>query len=111
MKKLTLGFEVETSGCVDTSKPFLLLIVYWYLKTFIIMANTELRFLCRTCPSEDFATISAWDGNTIILRIENWEKELYDSPIQTSIVLDKSTAIKFAKTLRTEINTIEDKPF
>jgi len=66
------------------------------------MAKFELKFLDKSddstievqkCPSE----------NTIII-------SLYDDveKINTSIFLDKSTAIKFAKTLRTEINKITE---
>ncbi len=70
------------------------------------MANTELRFICNLCGSEDFATITSYDKDYILLSVENWDKECDDYPIKSSIVLDKSTAIKLAKTLRTEINKI-----
>lgn len=48
------------------------------------------------------------------IRVNNYEKEeirieIYDAiKGSTTIFLDKSTAIKFAKTLRTEINKITE---
>lgn len=66
------------------------------------MAKFELKFLDKSddstievqkCPTEDTIIISLYD---------DVEK------INTSIFLDKSTAIKFAKTLRTEINKITE---
>ena len=64
------------------------------------MARFELKFLDKL----DDSTIEVEKSeNTIII-------SLYDDveKINTSIFLDKSTAIKFAKTLRTEINKITE---
>tara|TARA_R110000851_G_scaffold121918_1_gene251015 strand:- start:432 stop:635 length:204 start_codon:yes stop_codon:yes gene_type:complete len=67
------------------------------------MAKYDLKFLDRT---EDSAYIkckmkdTSAGGIICILSEENDQK--------TVIWLDKSTAIKFAKTLRTEINKIQD---
>ena len=63
------------------------------------MANFELRFLCDF-NNEDYITCKSADDDTISIVI-CYENTNYD------ILLDKSTAIKFAKTLRTEINKIE----
>lgn len=63
------------------------------------MAKFDLKFLCATdgknCTIETKANddmISVW---------------LYEKGRINEILLDKSTAIKFAKTLRTEINKIK----
>ena len=77
------------------------LIVYRCLKTVNFMAKFDLRFI--DC---EFNTIS----------IKCWKVEFPDSILinltqgesYKQIRLDKSTAIKFAKTLRTEINKITE---
>jgi hypothetical protein len=80
------------------------LIVYWYLKTFIIMAKFSIKFL--DCNFET--------NKSIIVEADLLEKEIFigiENAINkefVSIYLDKSTAIKFAKTLRTEINKITE---
>ncbi len=63
------------------------------------MANIEIRFNC-----------SSGDGDYLKIECSTTEIEIVGycdgEPIQ--LFLDKSTAIKFAKTLRTEINKIQD---
>ncbi len=68
------------------------------------MANTELRFLCDT-QNGDYIKVFETEKERIVISIT--EEETRE---QLEIVLDKSTAIKFAKTLRTEINNIKE-PF
>lgn len=64
------------------------------------MAKFELKFLdCRN----DFQTISTQVNNVNQISIIISTGESY-----TQICLDKSTSIKFAKTLRTEINKITE---
>jgi hypothetical protein len=61
------------------------------------MANIELRFICRV-ENSDYIKIGSDEKDIVLtLRIGDTVSE---------IVFDKSTAIKFAKTLRTEINKI-----
>jgi len=58
-------------------------------------------------------TCNSGDGTILETQI-NWKNEIYvgikhpSDENMLGIVLDKSTAIKFAKTLRTEINKIKD---
>jgi len=62
------------------------------------MAKFDLKFI----DSEDKTTIETWIDNgavKVIITPEAGSREI--------INLDKSTAIKFAKTLRTEINKME----
>ena len=61
------------------------------------MAKIDLKFLCKESVG---CYISANSRDTII------EIELFECETINTIFLDKSTAIKFAKTLRTEINKI-----
>lgn len=68
------------------------------------MANFELRFLCGsfdgsfiTAKTVIYDEYSAID---IVITDENGSKH--------SVCFDKSTAIKFSKTLRTEINKITE---
>tara|TARA_R110000772_G_scaffold169466_1_gene281345 strand:- start:590 stop:805 length:216 start_codon:yes stop_codon:yes gene_type:complete len=67
------------------------------------MAKYDLKFLDL---SDDSVTISTYctDQNEICIRLIDED----DSIVGYSIFLDKSTAIKFAKTLRTEINKIQE---
>ena len=74
------------------------LTVYRYLKTFIIM-GIQLRFNCLDRHTDFIETKII--GNLINVSGEFDKRAFY-------LTLDKSTAIKFAKTLRTEINKIED---
>lgn len=77
------------------------------LKTFILMAQFDLKFLC--CHGS---------GDTIKVEyLKQVDSEFNEHWISIQIVqdgnmipisLDKSTAIKFAKTLRTEINKITE---
>jgi hypothetical protein len=64
------------------------------------MANIELRFRCL-CDSNDWVRIDKGISNTIVLVTRH-------SGSTNLITMDKSTAIKFAKTLRTEINKITE---
>lgn len=63
------------------------------------MANITLQF---NCDSGDCSYVETFinDQNKITVQIDNGDDALL-------VFLDKSTAIKFAKTLRTEINKIE----
>lgn len=63
------------------------------------MAKFDLKFI----DCEDNSTIETWidhDAIKVIITPESGSRSI--------INLDKSTAIKFAKTLRTEINKIKD---
>ena len=66
------------------------------------MANIELRHLDCTC--ENYATINLCE----VYPQKYIKIDFYDVTSRriTPLILDKSTAIKFAKTLRTEINKI-----
>lgn len=68
------------------------------------MAKFELKFIDE---ENDFIFIECFENycNQIEIRIVCNEKECEN---QSTILLDKSTAIKFAKTLRTEINKITE---
>ncbi len=69
------------------------------------MAKFELRFL-DTLNSESYITTSSYFGEDLKeIYIEITNKKTTEKSI---IFLDKSTAIKFAKTLRTEINKITE---
>ena len=64
------------------------------------MAKIDLKFL--DIAQEDITIkVNVFDGREIEIILD--EKGKY-----SSIYLDKSTAIKFAKTLRTEINKIKE---
>lgn len=77
------------------------------------MAKFELKFKCSSmdgnsndwikCEKEDFKK-DGYDEDFIVVSIYNESNPCEDS----TIWLDKSTAIKFAKTLRTEINKITE---
>jgi len=77
---------------------FFYLIVYEYLKTLIIMARIDLKFL--DLSSSDTTIQVEEDNGLIYIKLFEGTNNL--------IQLDKSTAIKFAKTLRTEINKIKE---
>jgi hypothetical protein len=68
------------------------------------MAKFELKFIDQ---ENDYVYIECFENkcNTIEIRIVSTEVE-YEN--QSTILLDKSTAIKFTKTLRTEINKITE---
>lgn len=70
-------------------------------KTVIIMAKFELKF---KDIEQEHITIqtSVFNENEIEVMVKN------DGTIKGCVYLDKSTAIKFAKTLRTEINKITE---
>jgi len=63
------------------------------------MAKIDLRFLCDS-------DVSFIKVNKLTTDIKNIEITNTDINETMSVWLDKSTAIKFAKTLRTEINKI-----
>ena len=65
------------------------------------MAKFDLKFLDLNEDLNDYIKVNYTDENTIFISGE------YDN-YNFLIELDKSTAIKFAKTLRTEINKIKD---
>lgn len=69
------------------------------------MAKFELRFL-DSFNDESYITTSSYFGEDLKeIYIEITNKKTSEKSI---IFLDKSTAIKFAKTLRTEINKITE---
>lgn len=61
-------------------------------------AKIDLKFIDCQFPKDSIRTIE--DNGVIFIEVINEGLEAY-------ISLDKSTAIKFAKTLRTEINKIQ----
>jgi len=71
------------------------------------MAKFELKFLCNF-GSNDFITCEMQEQKDQEFN-EKWIKILISRDDSVSFIfLDKSTAIKFAKTLRTEINKITE---
>ena len=62
------------------------------------MAKIDLKFLCAS-GGDDFIKVNEDDGTVDITG--------YCNGSTFEVYLDKSTAIKFAKTLRTEINKID----
>jgi len=72
------------------------------------MAKFELKFIDETNENDFIAVIKCEllsgenEGNNIISIYGKCSNNIFE------IVLDKSTAIKFAKTLRTEINKITE---
>jgi hypothetical protein len=71
------------------------------------MANFELRFRDMLYPSDyikaEKSNYKSWEEDYILISFKLEENEE-----EQQIMLDKSTAIKFAKTLRTEINKITE---
>mgnify|MGYP003647361351 FL=1 len=61
----------------------------------------ETRFKCNRSDEDYLKVHSNLGGKDVIITLEI-------DGLETEIYLDKSTAIKFAKTLRTEINKIEN---
>jgi hypothetical protein len=68
------------------------------------MAKIELRHL--DCTSDNYATVEVCKNSVK----DKVKIDFYDTTTRTitPLILDRSTAIRFAKTLRTEINKIED---
>lgn len=64
------------------------------------MAKVELKFLDLSYPRTINIKVEEFNGDVFIV--------LQNGEIKNHIQFDKSTAIKFAKTLRTEINKIKD---
>lgn len=67
------------------------------------MAKFELRFIDVNFEERSVEVYKTPRNNQIVIKIYNEEEN-----IEQTIYLDKSTAIKFAKTLRTEINKITE---
>jgi len=63
------------------------------------MSNIEIRFKCKA-EINDFIKIERQEKNIVLVTNHNDSCNI--------IVMDKSTAIRFAKTLRTEINKITE---
>lgn len=74
------------------------------------MAKFELKFLdCLDINNLDNIKISVYKPSNEINYIKIISTEFKDNEeVTTGIYLDKSTAIKLAKTLRTEINKITE---
>lgn len=68
------------------------------------MAKFELKFLDADCNNTYISTNSYFGEGLKQIWIEIGTTD----SVKSFILLDKSTAIKFAKTLRTEINKITD---
>jgi hypothetical protein len=64
------------------------------------MAKFELKFFCTNSEEHDYIKVEKFDNEIVITGKHG--KSFFE------IDLDKSTAIKFAKTLRTEINKITE---
>lgn len=70
------------------------------------MAKFELKFKCN---SNDKSNIKCEYSGSVLSRPEEILITISDSETRIhEVYLDKSTAIKFAKTLRTEINKITE---
>ena len=96
----------QRSEAVDyTGFVFCNLIVYWYLKTFIFMAKFELKFI-DCVESSYFIQTEVINSDTDLGKVITIFGQSEGD--EFAIWLDKSTAIKFAKTLRTEINKITE---
>ena len=63
------------------------------------MANFEIRFNCKAVQG-DYMKVEVCEAHIIITS--------FIDGLESDVLFDKSTAIKFAKTLRTEINKIQD---
>ena len=75
------------------------------------MANVEIKFI-DNYENESYINVNVIDWNDknpindeIIIRLFDVNN---NNGSESIIILDKSTAIKFAKTLRTEINKIKE---
>ena len=69
------------------------------------MAKIDLKFLDHLCIGDDFVKVELYDEHSPNLIVISGSDSDGDRGY-FNIYLDKSTAIKFAKTLRTEINKI-----
>lgn len=63
------------------------------------MSNIEIRFKCKSEP-KDWVKVESFNDNIVLVTSHEDGVKL--------IHMDISTAIKFAKTLRTEINKIKE---
>lgn len=72
------------------------------------MAKIDLKFLCDTGGNDSYikCQVCSEEDRHSTIKIEISDPIATDEI--TSIFLDKSTAIKFAKTLRTEINKMTE---
>lgn len=75
------------------------------------MAKFELKFIDCVCPGSNIEVVA--EDNMIFIQGIDCSSFDLDNDVDNvkalfSIWLDKSTAIKFAKTLRTEINKITE---
>jgi len=68
------------------------------------MAKFELKFLDADC-NDTYISTNSYFGEGLK---QIWIEIGTTDSVKSFILLDKSTAIKFAKTLRTEINKITD---
>jgi hypothetical protein len=71
------------------------------------MAKFELRFKSDSIKN-DYSIINLLEKDSFPIFESKIRIELYCNGKYEAIVFDKSTAIKFAKTLRTEINKITE---
>jgi len=67
------------------------------------MARLEIRFLCESEVSYARVTRPTEENDIVSVELVNT-----DENTSMSVWFDKSTAIKFAKTIRTEINRLEE---
>ena len=81
---------------------FYLLKVYRYLKTFIIMSNHRILFYGEGASGiTELECFSNHNTNKITIAVKEGKKFIFTD-------IDISTAIKFSKTLRTEINKAKE---
>jgi hypothetical protein len=97
-----------SKGCTPEKQWFFILKVTGKLKTFNLMANIKLVFQgteeSSTEKTELECFLNSYGNQITISLIDTSCGQDYNTQF---ISLDKSTAIKFAKTLRTEINKIQ----
>lgn len=72
-----------------------------FSKTLIKMAKLDLKFLACDCDDTKISVMANAGNEDIVITTASDDGMI-------TICLDKSTSIKFAKTLRTEINKIKD---
>ena len=71
------------------------------------MANIDLRFLC-SYKDEDYIKCKKHVYSEGLINEDYIQISLFREGELHTVYLDKSTAIRFAKTLRTEINKITE---
>lgn len=72
------------------------------------MAKFELKFIDLFENKDSISVKKVELNNSQVIRI-SLRKDLVEKESVNDLILDKSTAIKFAKTLRTEINKITER--